>query len=302
MIHYDKLVEFERGLNPARPENSVQVPVILGYGEISSIFEISSHPNIAFKRMPLFTDVPSALDYEKKYHEYCSFLAKAGLLLPESSTALVDLPGRPVVLYIAQEKTGTEEFIHKKVFQDKDMSVTEQVRDVLLAMKKVWQYNDTHREDVELSLDSQLSNWVLHDGKLLFVDTSTPLFRKQGEEQMDPEPLLQSSPAFLRWILRAFFLDDVMNRYYDLRLVSIDLVANLYKEQRSDLIPPVLELVNELFCDRFDAITEKEIDSYYREDRLIWSLFLSFRRIDRFITEKIFRSGYQFILPGKIRR
>jgi hypothetical protein len=49
-------------------------------------------------------------------------------------------------------------------------------------------------------------------------------------------------------------------------------------------------------------LTVDEVDTYYREDKLIWSFYLSFRRIDRWLTTKIFRRRYEYILPGKIKR
>jgi len=137
---------------------------------------------------------------------------------------------------------------------------------------------------------------------LFYIDTSTPIFRKNGLEQMDPELFLKSAPFFLRWIIRLFFLDDVMMRYYDRRQVYLDLVANLYKEQRPDLIVSVIELINRHLPDGDEPLTLKEVDKYYREDKLIWTLFLTFRRIDRWLTTRVFRRRYEFILPGKIKR
>jgi hypothetical protein len=98
-----------------------------------------------------------------------------------------------------------------------------------------------------------------------------------------------------------------VNRYYDFRRVAIDLVANFQKEQRGDLIPGVLEVVNGFLGNEAAAldiqpIDQKEVESYYREDALIWTLYLSFRRIDRFLKTKILRRDYPYILPGKIKR
>jgi hypothetical protein len=50
------------------------------------------------------------------------------------------------------------------------------------------------------------------------------------------------------------------------------------------------------------ALEKTEIDRYYKNDAFIWALFLSLRRFDRFMKTKVFRQGYNFILPGKIRR
>ena len=47
---------------------------------------------------------------------------------------------------------------------------------------------------------------------------------------------------------------------------------------------------------------EQEVRSYYREDALIWSLYLSMRKVDRFIRRRILRQEYPYILPEKIKR
>ena len=82
----------------------------------------------------------------------------------------------------------------------------------------------------------------------------------------------------------------------------IDLAANLYKEQRPDLIPLTVTIINRQLGTDQKPLTVDEVDKYYREDKLIWSFYLSFRRIDRWLTTKIFRRRYEYILPGKIKR
>ena len=173
-------------------------------------------------------------------------------------------------------------------------------------MDKIWQFNQSIRPALELALDGQLSNWVWFENadsqSMVFIDTSTPLFRKKGVEQLDPELFLKSAPVFLRWILRLFFLDDVINRYYDPRLVYMDFTANLYKEQHPSLIPLAVKIINTILSDNIKPLTEEEVAKYYRQDKLIWTLFLAFRRLDRWFTTKLFRQRYEFILPGKIKR
>jgi hypothetical protein len=179
-------------------------------------------------------------------------------------------------------------------------------------MINLWKNNSTNNS-IKLGLDCQISNWAIKnycetekiDTKtpLLFIDTSTPFIRKAGIEQMNPLLFLQSAPKPMRFVLEKFFLKDVMDRYYDYRLVNIDLLANLFKEQRADLIPQCLELANSTGKDLLDkAIEFKEIESYYKEDKFIWQLFLGARRADRFIQTKLLKNRYEFTLPGKIKR
>jgi hypothetical protein len=255
--------------------------------------------------MPLFRNIASAERYAGQFLEYCNLLAESGLKLPESGTVIVALPGRPVVLYIAQKILPPERFAHKLIHVLNPDETGKMMEKILSGIELVWRYNEEKKPLFEFALDGQLSNWVVPGNvqeELYFVDTSTPLYRKNGVEQLDPELLLQSAPGFLRWVLRLFFLKDVMNRYYDKRQVCIDLAANLFKEQKPELLPMTVEIMNRIFFGKEKPLSAAEIEKYYRTDRMIWSLFLAFRRIDMFIKTKILMKRYEFILPGKIKR
>ncbi|MDZ7330950.1 MAG: DUF6206 family protein [candidate division KSB1 bacterium] len=301
-IDMNLLAQFESQLDPQNLAGSPIPAKILGYGEISTIFQIKDDTSVAYKRMPLFRSNEAANRYARLYREYCDSLRQAGLSLPEDE-AIIVASQRPIIsLYIAQQQFPTESFVHRLIHQLEPSQIAPLIERVVTEIEKVWQFNRHNRPTIELSLDGQLSNWVWHEDRLYFIDTSTPLFRKNGVEQMDPEPLLRSAPGFLRWILRLFFLDDVMTRYYDQRLVYLDLTANLFKEGRPQLIPMVLEIINQRLTDDLKPLSEQEVNKYYREDRLIWTLFLSFRRIDRWIKTRVLHQRYEFILPGRIKR
>ena len=307
-MHVDEnlLTEFESGLNPQHLERSAIPATLIGFGEISAIFQIGDHSGTAFKRLPLFPDHPSAQIYISKYNEYCKLLGDAGLNLPPDQAIIISVPQRPVVLYIAQKQLPADRFAHRLIHRLALDEIQVLFENIVTEITKIWSYNQSTSPGRELALDGQLSNWVWIDsesgGTLFYIDTSTPLFRKHGLEQMEPELFLKSAPFFLRWIIRLFFLEDVMNRYYDRRQVYIDLAANLYKEQRPDLIEPILALINGHMSESDESISLKEVEKYYREDQLIWALFLAFRRIDRWLTTRILRRRYEFILPGKIKR
>ncbi len=304
-IDSDLINKFEAGLDPQNLNDSSVPAVILGFGEISTVFQIGGCADIAYKRMPLFKDTVSAERYSGQFLEYCNLLAESGLNLPESGTEIIALPGRPVVLYIAQKILPPERFAHKLIHVLNPYETGKMIEKILSRIELVWSFNGQKKPLLELALDGQLSNWVVPENgteELYFVDTSTPLYRKNGVEQLDPELLLQSAPGFLCWMLRLFFLDDVMNRYYDKRLVCIDLAANLFKEQKPEIVPLAVEIMNSIFFAKEKPLSADEIEKYYRTDRIIWALFLAFRRIDMFIKTKILMKRYEFILPGKIKR
>jgi len=300
------LDRFERGLNPQDLNNSPIPASVIGYGEISAIFEIADNRETAFKRLPLFQSRESAETYTRQFHEYCGLLTAAGLSLPEHETCIIEAAGRPVVVYIAQKKQPAERFGHRLIHTLEANGIRQLIERIVLEIASIWRFNRAGLPDIELAIDGQLSNWVwLENGgqkPLYYIDTSTPLFRQQGAEQLDPELFLQSAPAFLRWILRLLFVQDVINRYYDQRQVYIDLTANLIKEQRPDLVVPAVDIINRRLAADQMPLSVREVTKYYREDKLIWTLFLAFRRLDRWITTQVFRRRYEFILPGKIKR
>ncbi|MFO7559788.1 MAG: DUF6206 family protein [Desulfobacterales bacterium] len=302
----DLLFRFEKGLNPQNLESSSIQATCIGYGEISAIFVIEGNQDIAYKRLPLFKSRNEAEAYRLIYHEYCELLKKAGLRLPEDETSIVEVPGRPVVLYIAQRKLPGDRLCHNLLHTLDSDSIKVMIQEVVSETEKVWEFNRTYGPSLRLAIDGQLSNWAWikenEDHLLYFIDTSTPLYRKEGVEKQNPELLLQSAPGFLRWMIRMFFLEDVMTRYYDPILVNTDLAGNLFKEQKPELVPLALEIINSSIRDNEKKITFKDIEKYYREDKLIWTLFLSFRKIDRWIKTALLGKRYEFILPGKIKR
>jgi hypothetical protein len=300
------LYQFEKGLNPQKPNDSPIPAAVLGYGEISAIFQVGQDAQVAYKRMPLFRDRPAAEKYTNQYREYCQLLQEAGLKLPQHDAVILEVPDRPVVCYIGQKRLPENDFGHRLIHHLGMKEIRFFIETVVLEIAKIWQFNHRHTPSLELALDGQISNWVrMKDreaGQPSYVDTSTPLYRKDGVEQLDPELFLQSAPFFLRWIIRLLFLEDVMNRYYDARLVYTDLAANLYKEQRPDLVTLAVNIINDHLSGDLAPLTLRTVEKYYKQDKLIWTLFLAFRRLDRRLTTTVLRKRYEFILPGKIKR
>jgi len=312
------LERFEAGLDPQNPNLSKISAKIIGYGEMSTIF-IINHPgqeNIAYKRMPIFQSPDEMETYERLFAEYTIGLRNIDLHIPESALARVIPAKGNSVIYNAQERLPAASIGNALIQRLDENSVRLLFLCVLRQLKKVFTCN-RERPSLTFGIDGQMSNWAMKDyqeGKpvtekteLYYIDTGTPLIHKDGIEQLNPELFLRSTPSFLRWVIRLFFLDEVMTRYYDFRKVTIDFIANFYKEQRPEFIPILIKTANSFFADEgaqfgITPLTEKEIVSYYKEDATIWRLYLAVRKIDRFLQLKIRRKPYVYILPGKIER
>jgi Family of unknown function (DUF6206) len=319
-IDLDLLGEFEKHLDPRNPERGKIPAKVLGYGEISTVFEIGEEGqrDLAFKRMPLFQNEQELKHYRETYDEYCRVLVEeVGLELPPHGYAVLPPEKGIAVLFLAQKKLEPASIGNQAIHILPRRETVRLVRQIMRELARLWEFN-SRKGTLELGIDGQISNWSIKgfdpsseklpdEINLVYFDTSTPFLRIQGVEQLDPELFLRSAPSFLVWILRLLFLEDVMTRYYDFHLVACDLVAQFYKEQLPEYIPDLVEAVNDFLANeaaglKVEPISEKEVHSYYREDAVIWRLYLSARRIDRFLKTRLLRRDYPYILPGKIKR
>jgi hypothetical protein len=268
--------------------------------------------------MSCFETDAELVPYLNTYLQYNRLLEnQMGLRLPPYGYATVkNERGRPIV-YIIQKQLQPASIGNQALRQLSAPEITGLFCQVLREMHKVWRFNRSGGE-FQVGIDGQISNWAIVDfdpqhpawspgAGLLYVDTSTPLMRRAGVEQLNAELFLRSAPPYLVWILRLLYLQDVVTRYYDARKVMVDLIANFYKEQRAELIPDLVAAANAYIHGdgaelHLADITSKEVSDYYREDALIWHLYLNMRRFDRFMRKKVFHREYPYILPGKIKR
>jgi hypothetical protein len=319
-LDFDLLQEFETFLDPQRPENG-QIPCqVLGYGEISTVFElkVEGMQGLAFKRMSIFKDDQELDKYIAAYLEYNQLLEhEIGLGLPPHGHAILRNPADRPIFYIIQGKLPAHCIGNNAIHLLNRRGVFILIERILGELIKLWSFNKQQTE-YQVSLDGQISNWVIDNfdpehpvidqyTPLSYVDTSTPVYLHQGVEQFDPELVLRTTPRLLSLIIRMFFLEDVMTRYYDPRKVSIDILANFHKEQRADLIPELVFTVNSFFSEEgselgIEPLGEQEIHNYYREDAFIWSFLSTARRFDRFLYLYVFRREYPNILPGNVQR
>ena len=312
------LSEFEQGLNVRQPGQSRIPARVLGYGEISTVLEIQSAQagNLAYKRMPMFRDEAEVTQYAALYEEYVDVLHnRSGVQVVGGELIKVLGAKGKIVAYIAQEKLPPHSIAHRAIQHLPTGEVLTLVQAVLLETQKVFDFNRAHANELELGFDGQISNWAIvgfdaaaqrlpDEIRLVYLDTSTPLLRKGGREQLDPELFLRSAPVFLAWLLRLLYLDEVLTRYYDFRRVALDLVANFYKEQRADVIPALIDLVNGLFAaqgDQLKPLTAQEVAAYYKQDAQLWSAYLAARKVDRYL-HRLIGKEYPYILPEQIKR
>lgn len=217
-IDIELLNRFEHELIPHDLSRSSIPAEIIGFGEISAIFQIGYEQNTIYKRIPIFPDLKTAEAYKLMYFEYCALLRQAGINLPEDDAVIVQVPGHPVAIYFAQQRFEDQFFCHKLIHTLGEADRIDMLAQIMSALTSIWDFNTQKMPEFEIAIDCQLSNWVWMEEngkrKLFLVDTSTPFVRKNGIEQLEVELLLQSVPVYIRWLVRRLDLDDVIGRRF----------------------------------------------------------------------------------------
>ncbi len=319
-INIEILDAFEQQLNLHNPERGLIGCRVLGYGEISTVLELlePGFAGWALKRMSIFRDMGEIEAYIPSYSEYNGLLEqRIGIELPAHGFAVLqDRTGRPI-FYIIQRKVAAGSIGNQILHTRSEKTVLMVFHEILAHIGKLAAFNKKSRSQ-KIALDAQISNWAVSENSfaglddaasvsLMYLDTSTPLYQLNGVEQLNPELFLRAAPSYLTWILRRFFLEDVMTRYYDPFNTVLDLIANFYKEGRAELIPRLVDKANTFFDQELgnaveQPLTEAAVRRYYREDALLWSLYASMRRMDRFLRERLLGRPYPYILPGEVQR
>jgi hypothetical protein len=256
--------------------------------------------------------------YEFVVNRYCQILQKRlNINIPDQDIVwFKDDRGR-IAFYGVQKKLIPESIGNNVIHQVSEEEVMTLILLVLREMKKIWTLNKENK-NLKLGLDGQISNFAVIDynpkdpkvdenSKLSYIDTLTPFIRINGKEALDFKLVLSSIPGILRIPMLYTLGPGVINGYYDWRTTSIDLIANFFKEQKSELIPRLIQVVNKFFKQEASdfniaPFTLEEIKKYYKLDKTIWELLQRLRRMDRFFKVNLLRKEYPFYIPEKIKR
>lgn len=284
---------------------------ILGIGEITTTVALQGvldhrHPQTgrrvawAYKRLPSFPSEAEARAYIQLFSDYQDALQHAGILLPHQRARLVRSQGK-IWVYICQERLPAGSIASRAIGPVPVEDCRRIFRQALMELLKVFRWNAAHPE-LRIGFDGQIPNWVLADSGLLYLDTSTPLLRRHGRELLNTELFLKAIPLLLRPLVRAFLLQDVLDRYYNARLVTLDLIASFYTFRRPDAVPALIEdanrfLAQELAAFSLQPFTVKEIHSYHRSDLLLWKFLRAMKRLDRYLSEDLLGRPYEQRIP-----
>lgn len=312
------LGRFERSLDPAHPERSGAD--VLAYGEVSAALLLPDEPAVAgavVKRMSGFADDAAVAGYGALVAEYQQRLTGLGVSVTPTVPVTVRVRGRRPVVYLLQRRLPTEGLGNRMVHTAGDDDLAALVTTALQQTLPLYAANAAHRDD-EIAVDGQLSNWCFAPDPRhpVLIDVGTPFIRRAGRHAFDLEILLSAVPPGIRaFHRRKGSMGEYFDDYFEPRLLAVDLVGNLFKEQVPQRIPVALAAANDWLAGpaaalqdqlarpgaRRGPITEDEVAQYYRADAATLELFLRVRRLDR-AARRLLRQRYDFILPGRVAR
>lgn len=264
----------------------------LGYGEISLVLGWPREaPRYACKRMPAFPSRAAFESYARTLGDYVAALEAAGMDVVPTEMRGVDQAGGGVVGYVVQPILAADT-LAPPILHAADPGDGHPLVDAIVAAA-------AGTVSPRIGLDAQLSNWTWDDGRLTYLDVSTPmLWDEAGVSRLDLEPLAQAYPAILRPLLRRFVAPRILDGYRDLRGVYLDLCGNLLKE---GLDPWLGAFLTEIAPRLTQPLTAEDVHRYYRSDARLWAVLLRLRRLDRAWRLRTGRT-YPFLLPGPIER
>ncbi len=265
---------------------------MLAWGEIGPVLGWpASAPAFALKRLPPFAGAAAADAFAATLEDYVAALAGSGLQCVPTTVRRV--PGEAGVVGWIVQPLLPADTLGPALLRAGNPADGHPVLDAVLDA-------DLTIPGPRLALDGQLSNFALVDGRLLYLDITTPLlFDAGGRLRMDIGLQLAALPAILRPAVRRWVVPDLMRRYRDPRSVVLDMLGNLLKERLDAWVPVALERVGGRLS---PAITPDEVRKVYASDARLWEVLLRLRRMDRGWQRRVRRREYPFLLPGRIER
>ena len=293
MLPSDLLATLEHDVEHALSTGDESALEILGYGEISPVLAVTTKEGrFAAKRLPLFGGRASFERYRACFFEYLAALDTAHTRVVP--TALQDVTGADgrIAAYCVQPGLDADAIGPAVLARGQDDRAQRMIDGIIDAIGAT--------VTPRLGLDAQLSNWVLDGDALSYLDVTTPLLRDDaGSERLDTELFLASLPWALRGAVRRFLLQGILDKYYDVRGVTLDFAANLLKEKLEGFLPRVLAQAEARLGVKLSL---EEVRRYYADDARTWALLQRLRRWDRAWQRGVRRRPYPFLLPGDIDR
>jgi hypothetical protein len=288
----DELAELEVSVEHALVTRDESRLHVLGYGEISLVLGWPpGNPVVACKRLPVFPSAERYHAYEATLSDYISALRTRGIDVIETQFRRVDRSDG-IAAYVVQPAYPPSTFATSALRAAAPSDGHPLVKAIVDSAARA--------VGPTIGLDAQVSNWLWIDGRVRYLDVTTPMiWADDGTLRLDLELIVRPLPWVLRGPVRRFVAPRILDGYRHPRGVMMDICGNLLKERLDAWLPPFLDAANRHVE---PAIQPQEVRRYYRSDARTWEFLLRMRRLDRAWQRSVRRRPYEFLLPGEVRR
>jgi hypothetical protein len=282
---------------------------VLGWGEISTVTEVAGSPfacwrhpetgapmRVVYKKMPPFLNRDDAEAFVGRYLEYNTVLRdEAGIAVPHFEARITEPEAGRVLIFVVQERVDPASVGHE-ILRDIGAEAAERLyAGILREYAKLFRFNQARKSHgYQVGLDGQIPNWAVAgfggdpdaltgEEPLLYLDTNVPMIRIDGQDVVSTDMYFQALPGAARWLIKRLKIDqEVMDRYFQTRIIMLDFLGNLIVRHRADLVSRMVELSNEALAGPFAAggfepFTLEEVQRYYRSDVATWRLWRSLK-------------------------
>lgn len=307
-----RLAALERRLDPVRTDQLPGVEIV-ACGEVSAVLSVAELPGRILKRMSGFPSRERSQAYVAVVERYLAVLRALGVAVV--ATELVPLepePGRHVV-YVVQPCLDPQRLGHALLRQEPFGEALALIEGVLEVVHRVLALNGRRSDGREVAIDAQLSNWhwpptAEGERRPVLLDVATPFMRLRGALEMGTELFLYPFLPPLRWwARRTRAVERYIDDYFHFDRTVHDLLGNFLKEGAAGKLAEAIAFVNAWIArqpdgERLGRVDEQTVRAYYARDAATLEFSLRARRLGRFVTVRLLRRRYDFILPGRIAR
>ncbi|MDX6528891.1 MAG: hypothetical protein QOH41_1181 [Blastocatellia bacterium] len=232
---------------------------IIGWGSISIAIEWQG--STVIKPLPLFPTRTAFDDYSAVLEKQFKILEAGNVAVLSTTLQGIERENRAWSGYLIQPRVPAEQLLPQYL---RSVGQTEAVAclvNLALHLKAV--------VSPRFGLDGDITNWSVDaTGGLLLLDSSTPLVRDdQGRGLLDLNLFLASIPGAVRVPVRRFVVPRLVDKFFEVRRLFIDVLSGFYSEQLSHLLPQIIPRWNSMVE---KEITEEDVLRYKRRNERVW--------------------------------
>lgn len=288
MISQEELAELDGAVDRMLLTGSASNVEILGAGDIACVV---GWRGLACKRLPPFDSARRVEAYRSVLKNYLERLGAAGVpFVPSEVQSCLRSDGK-ISGYVVQPRLKAETLLPTILKRAGKEEALEMFRQVLRHVHAF--------VNPQCGFDAQLSNWAVDGGRLILLDVTSTLLRDEtGRDLFDSELFVAVLPAVVQGVVRRYYVTNLMDRFFTVRGVLLDLLGN----------SPNCGLgrLRELFLKEANAgldrpLTMREIRAYHLQEKTTWIFLRRALMMEQFWQRKVKRAPHPVLLPSDYR-